>query len=100
MPQSIRPLKHLGQNFLTDPNIARKIVASVPAPPDARVVEIGPGTGALTALLAEQYEDLVALELDPRNVGTMAGEMEAAGFGVVRVEHDLAGRERFVLARR
>lgn len=43
---------------------------------------------------------LVALELDPRNVGTMAGEMEAAGFGVVRVEHDLAGRERFVLARR
>lgn len=43
---------------------------------------------------------LVALELDPRNVRIMAGEMEGAGFGVVRIELDLAGRERFVLARR
>ena len=68
MPQPLRPKKRLGQNFLTDPNIARKIVAAVPAPPEARVVEIGPGTGALTALLAERFEDFVAVEVDERAV--------------------------------
>lgn len=43
---------------------------------------------------------LVALELDPRNAGEMAAEMAAAGFEGVRLEADLAGRDRFVLARR
>lgn len=85
MPQSIRPLKHLGQNFLTDQNIARKIVAAVPAPPDARVVEIGPGTGALTALLAERFPDLVALEVDERAVAVLRERMPSLDVRTVDV---------------
>jgi len=65
---SFHPIKRLGQNFLNDPNTARKIVASLQAPPDAHVVEIGPGQGALTGLLMDAYANLTALEVDPRAV--------------------------------
>jgi len=67
----LRPIKRLGQNFLRDPNIARKIVDAVPAPPDARVVEIGPGTGALTGLLSRKYPDLIAIDVDERAIGLL-----------------------------
>ncbi|HEX7000488.1 MAG TPA: peptide chain release factor N(5)-glutamine methyltransferase [Trueperaceae bacterium] len=43
---------------------------------------------------------LLALELDPRNVSVLAREFEALGFAAVRVEPDLAGRDRFVIAYR
>ena len=75
MSHRIRPIKRLGQNFLSDPNIARKIVAAVPAPPDARVVEIGPGTGALTALLKARFPDLIAVEVDDRAVAVLREEL-------------------------
>jgi 16S rRNA (adenine1518-N6/adenine1519-N6)-dimethyltransferase len=65
---SLRPIKSLGQHFLVDPNTIRRIVAQLEAPADARVVEIGPGTGALTAELVEKYRDLVAIEIDERAV--------------------------------
>lgn len=65
---SIRPKKSLGQNFLRDPNTIRKIAASVGAPEGAAVVEIGPGTGALTEELLRFYPDLTALEVDERAV--------------------------------
>lgn len=48
-----RPKRSLGQNFLCDPNIARKIVAALAIQPGDVVVEIGPGRGALTELLME-----------------------------------------------
>ena len=64
----VRPKKRLGQHFLTDPNTIRRIAASVGAPEGAPVVEIGPGEGALTAVLAGLYPDLVALEIDPEAV--------------------------------
>lgn len=62
------PRKRLGQNFLADPNTARKIVASLEAPPGSPVVEIGPGTGALTEALLDRFPDLVAIEVDERAV--------------------------------
>ncbi|MDT0630695.1 ribosomal RNA small subunit methyltransferase A [Rubrivirga litoralis] len=65
---SVRPKKRLGQHFLTDPNTVRRIADAVAAPPGARVVEIGPGEGALTGVLLERYPDLVALEVDPEAV--------------------------------
>ena len=46
------PKKHLGQHFLKDENIARKIVMSLPDEP-ANVVEVGPGTGVLSKYLLE-----------------------------------------------
>lgn len=48
---NVRPKKHLGQHFLTDENIARKIVAALPS--DAvNIIEVGPGMGMLTKFLA------------------------------------------------
>lgn len=68
---SIRPKKSLGQNFLTDPNVARKIVGALRAGPEAPVVEIGPGQGALTGLLHARYPKLTAFEVDARAVALL-----------------------------
>ncbi len=68
---TFRPRKSLGQNFLTDPNVARKIVGALRAGPEASLVEIGPGQGALTGLLMERYPKLTALEVDARAVALL-----------------------------
>lgn len=65
---SFRPKKSLGQHFLTDGNIIGKIVASIDAGRGDRVVEIGPGTGALTEALLEQFDNVHAVELDQRAI--------------------------------
>lgn len=62
----MRAKRSLGQNFLIDPNLQRKIVAAVEPEPDDVVVEIGAGTGALTRHLAGQVARLIAIELDDR----------------------------------
>lgn len=62
----IHAKKSLGQNFLADPRIARRIVASVAPEPRDLIIEIGPGTGALTGLLTEQSGYLLAVEVDHR----------------------------------
>ena len=54
----------MGQNFLTDGNIIRKIVAAAEVTADDNVLEIGPGRGALTAVLAGQAGKLLAVEFD------------------------------------
>lgn len=64
--ERILPKKSLGQHFLTDRNIAEKIVRQFGAKPEEVVVEIGPGEGALTGLLVEHGCRLIAIELDPR----------------------------------
>lgn len=64
----LTPKKSLGQHFLVDGNIIRKIVGSL-APKDGdTVVEIGPGTGALTRSLHERHPDMIALEVDQRAI--------------------------------
>jgi 16S rRNA (adenine1518-N6/adenine1519-N6)-dimethyltransferase len=73
MPQRVpfRPKQSLGQNFLHDPNMVRKIVDALQAPSDAHVVEVGAGTGALTEALHQQYERLTAIEIDERAVAAL-----------------------------
>lgn len=56
--------RRLGQNFLVDRNVAHKIVALLDDEP-SRVLEIGPGRGALTEPLRERFSTVLALELDP-----------------------------------
>ncbi len=60
--------KSLGQHFLKDGNMIRKIVDAIPASPDDIVIEIGPGAGALTGLLAERFKNLSVIEIDGRMV--------------------------------
>ncbi|MGK7312181.1 MAG: 16S rRNA (adenine(1518)-N(6)/adenine(1519)-N(6))-dimethyltransferase RsmA [Candidatus Longimicrobiales bacterium M2_2A_002] len=62
----MRARRSLGQNFLVDPNLQRKIVDAVEPGPDDTVIEIGPGQGALTDRLAGAAGRLVAVELDDR----------------------------------
>jgi len=59
-------IKRLGQNFLIDPNIVRKIVALAEISPDDRVLEIGPGRGVLTEVLCKTAGHVTAVEIDPR----------------------------------
>ncbi len=64
--RGLRPLKQLGQNFLHDQNLAKWLAENAVAGvnPGATVVEIGPGLGALTAILLEKNIRLIALEKD------------------------------------
>ena len=60
------PNKRLGQNFLIDPNIVRKIVALAELNSSDHVLEIGPGRGILTEALCRAACRVTAIELDPR----------------------------------
>lgn len=59
-------IKRLGQNFLIDPNIVRKIVALAEITPSDTVLEIGPGRGVLTEALCKTAAQVTAVEIDPR----------------------------------
>ena len=59
-----KPKKSLGQNFLQDPNIRRKIVAACDFSPQDSVLEIGPGQAAMTVLIAPLVKKLNAIEID------------------------------------
>jgi 16S rRNA (adenine1518-N6/adenine1519-N6)-dimethyltransferase len=62
------PRKRLGQHFLIDPNLLRKIVSLADIQLSDSVCEIGPGGGALTKLLCQTAKQVLALEVDPRMV--------------------------------
>ena len=64
---SVSPKKRLGQHFLKDMNIARKIVGSVSC--DAGfIIEIGPGTGVLTELLINEKRNFIAVDIDNESI--------------------------------
>ena len=63
-PPLPRPQKRLGQHFLIDPNIVRKILKVAALRPEDVVFEVGPGRGALTQWLCERVSKVIAVELD------------------------------------
>ncbi len=69
--QHLRPRKSLGQNFLRDENIARKIAALIDPRPEDAVLEIGPGEGALTKHLAGLSRTLTVVDVDRRVTAAM-----------------------------
>ncbi len=66
-----RPLKALSQNFLIDANIIRKIADSVDVQPGDRILEIGPGPGALTEEFLRRGAQVIAIEKDRRFAGAL-----------------------------
>jgi len=88
--RGIRPKKRLGQHFLMDGGTAGRIARLAVDAPGDRVIEIGAGTGALTAALLRLGADLTAFDLDPamveilRSRGDLANadlrEADALGF--------------------
>jgi 16S rRNA (adenine1518-N6/adenine1519-N6)-dimethyltransferase len=59
-----QPRKRFGQHFLTDSGVLDAIVAAIEPKPGQRLIEIGPGLGALTLPLLERCERLTVIELD------------------------------------
>ncbi|WP_028919187.1 16S rRNA (adenine(1518)-N(6)/adenine(1519)-N(6))-dimethyltransferase RsmA [Pseudoxanthomonas suwonensis] len=99
------PKKSLGQNFLHDRSYIERIVQAIDPQPGDRVVEIGPGQGALTLPLLRRHGTLTVIEFDRDLVGPLAAMAE--GVGELAIVHRdvlqvdltaLAGGERIKLA--
>jgi 16S rRNA (adenine1518-N6/adenine1519-N6)-dimethyltransferase len=82
----LSPSRALGQNFLIDPNTARRIAAASGAGPGDHVLEIGPGLGSLTLALAELGAHVTAVELD-RHLVSVLGDVVAPADPPVRIVH-------------
>ena len=91
----VRPKKSLGQHFLGDRNIARKIVSSLTFKDYEQVLEIGPGTGILTEyLLSEKKIRLRCIEIDRASVAYLAEKYPGLGDRIITgdvLDLDLAG---------
>ncbi len=79
----IKPRKKLGQSFLLDQNIIKKIAAASRITDEDIVVEIGAGIGVLTECLAQQSRKIIAVELDENLVAVLKEKL--AGLGNVEV---------------
>ena len=66
--KQVRPKKNLGQHFLTDLNIAKRIADTVDACPDIPVLEVGPGMGVMTQYLVEKPRPFKVVEIDRESV--------------------------------
>lgn len=65
---SVKAKKHLGQHFLTDENIARKIVEGLSFDGYKTVMEVGPGMGVLTKYLLEKEQQIYLAEIDTESI--------------------------------
>ena len=82
----IKAKKSLGQNFLTDHRLARQIIDSVSPRAEDVIIEIGPGTGALTAMLARRSGHLVAIEIDASLVEELRRTVSARNLSIVNAD--------------
>ncbi len=71
---NLQPRKGLGQNFLSDPFHLGKIVEAADLSTADTVLEIGPGPGTLTRLLAQNAGRVIVVELDPGMVNLLKNE--------------------------
>ena len=71
------PRKRFGQHFLHDPRVVARIVAAIDPRPDDRLIEIGPGEGALTRPLLERVERMDAVEIDRDLAARLIAEFPA-----------------------
>jgi 16S rRNA (adenine1518-N6/adenine1519-N6)-dimethyltransferase len=82
----IKAKKSLGQNFLSDKNVSRRIVESVSPQKGDLIIEIGPGTGALTRLLTESAGRVIALEIDTRLVEELRRSLSASNLEIIEAD--------------
>lgn len=81
----IRMTKRLGQNFLIDEHVVRRIVEAANITPGEAVLEIGPGIGTLTQGLAEAGGKVTAVEIDRRLIEVLGKTLE--GYDNIRIVH-------------
>lgn len=77
MPSSHRPRKRFGQNFLRDRSVVEKILLAAEPGPETRVLEIGPGQGALTGHLLARSREVTVMEVDRDLAAALRGRTEA-----------------------
>ena len=82
-----RPSKRFGQNFLTDQRVIQRIIAALEPTAEETIVEIGPGSGSLTAPLLGKVGRLVAIEFD-RNLIPLLADTFAQKSNFTLVEDD------------
>ena len=83
----IEPKKSLGQNFLSDEGLLARIVAAAELSPEDEALEVGPGVGALTRVLARAAGRVVAVELDGRLLPVLESELsESANVELVHAD--------------
>lgn len=87
---AVRAKKSLGQHWLIDRKTVRRIADAADIAPDDTVIEVGPGKGALTELLAERASRLIAVEVDPVLAAVLRDRF-AASSNVTVVEGDILG---------
>jgi 16S rRNA (adenine1518-N6/adenine1519-N6)-dimethyltransferase len=78
-----RTKKALGQHFLHDRSVVTKIIAALNPQPGERIVEIGPGAGALTFPLLERHGELTAIEFDRDLIEPLRAEGGPRGLRVI-----------------
>ena len=77
--KQVRPKKNLGQHFLTDLSIARRIADTVNACPALPVLEVGPGMGVMTQYLIEKPREVSVVEIDRESVAYLKEHFAAFG---------------------
>jgi 16S rRNA (adenine1518-N6/adenine1519-N6)-dimethyltransferase len=66
---NVKPKKHLGQHFLLDSEVSKRIAAAITTNlTNGNLLEIGPGTGALTSYLIKEDINLIAFEIDQESI--------------------------------
>ena len=95
----IKAKKSLGQNFLIDKNVSRRIVEFVSPQKGDLVIEIGPGTGALTRLLTEVAGRVIAFEIDTRLVEELRNSITATNLEIIEADALELNLRRFLTGR-
>lgn len=75
----VRAAKHLGQHFLADDHVIGDMLSAIYPQPDERIIEIGPGLGALTLPVLAKAGALTAIEFDSRVLAPLARKAAAVG---------------------
>jgi len=78
----VLPLKRFGQNFLQDQNIIRKIISEIDPKENEKIIEIGPGQGALTQHLFAANCNFSAIEIDKRVIDELSNRF--AGINLIQ----------------
>ena len=102
--KQVRPKKNLGQHFLVDLDIARRIADTVDEPfPDLPVLEVGPGMGVMTQYLVQKPRPLKVVEIDRESVeyltqnSVLAAQQIISGDFLRMDLHEVFGGQQFVL---
>ena len=82
----LRPKKSLGQNFLVDKGVIGRIIDACSFSAGDVVMEIGPGTGALTREILPRVKHLIAIETDQSLVEQLRDEFKETKFEIIHAD--------------